>query len=293
MTTLFEPTDAKPTIRMTEWFTWQRAQSLSSRTVAERLAAVSRLARWTGTDPQHVDADRIAEWLADGGDWSDRTRATYHGALVAWFGWLKRQGHRSDNPMERVGRPRRPRSEPRPISADALRRLLRSRMHRRTRAMVLLACLQGLRVHEIAKVKGEDFDLIARTVVVVGKGGVRATLPLHHLVHEQAYRMPRRGYWFPGQDRGHLRRESVSGTIKEAMQRAGVPGSAHQLRHYFGTALVKAGVDLRTVQTLMRHQHLNSTAIYTQVADERRAEGIQRLDPFGVATVAPRERGDG
>lgn len=99
--------------------------------------------------------------------------------------------------------------------------------------------------------------------------------------------MPRKGPWFPGPDRGHQRRESVSGTIKDAMVRAGVPGSAHCLRHWFGTALVRAGVDLRTVQTLMRHQNLSSTAVYTAIADERRAKGIQLLDPFGLATMEP------
>lgn len=119
--------------------------------------------------------------------------------------------------MDKVGKPRRPRSEPRPVSDENMRRLLRTPMRRRTRAMILLASLQGLRTHEIAKVKAEHLDLIARTMVVAGKGGVTATLPLHHLVIEQAYRMPRRGFWFPGEDAGHQRRESVSCTIKEVI----------------------------------------------------------------------------
>jgi site-specific recombinase XerD len=207
---------------------------------------------------------------------------TYHGALTAWFGWLLLMGHRADNPMVRVGRPKRVRSEPRPITDENLRRILRTRMNRRTRAMVLLAAMQGLRVHEIAKVRGEHLDLIDRTMVVVGKGGHRSTLPIHHMVAEIGVRMPRSGWWFPGADGGHQLRESVGGTIKEVMMRAGVPGSAHQIRHWFGTALVRAGVDLRTVQELMRHRNLTSTAIYTQIADVQRADGIQRLDPFGV-----------
>ena len=224
--------------------------------------------------------EQVAGWLAGGGEWAPRTRCTYHGALSAWFGWLQAQGHREDNPMRHLGRPRRPRSEPRPISDDGLRRLLGTRMHRRTRAMVLLAALQGLRVHEIAKLKGDDCDWVARTMVVTGKGAVTAMMPLHRLVIDHAGLMPARGFWFPGADHGHQRRESISNTIKAAMVRAGVPGSAHQLRHWFGTALVAADVDLRTTQTLMRHQNLTSTAIYTLVADERRAEGIDRLDPF-------------
>jgi site-specific recombinase XerD len=47
------------------------------------------------------------------------------------------------------------------------------------------------------------------------------------------------------------------------------------------TALVAAGADLRTVQTLLRHANLQTTAIYVQVADGKRVEAIDRLDPFG------------
>jgi site-specific recombinase XerD len=40
--------------------------------------------------------------------------------------------------------------------------------------------------------------------------------------------------------------------------------------------------DLRTAQTLLRHQNLNTTAIYVQVSDPKRVEAIERLDPFGT-----------
>lgn len=118
-------------------------------------------------------------------------------------------------------------------------------------------------------------------------------MPLHHRVVEHAYVMPRRGYWFPGVDGGHQRRESVCTTVKEAMIRAGIAGSCHSLRHWFGTALVEAGVDLRAVQTLMRHENLTSTAIYTLVSERRRAEGIERLDPFRIAPLATGPMFDG
>lgn len=271
------------------WRTWQFAQSLSKRTVDERIAAVLRMAKWCNVAPEAAQSPQISEWLAEGGDWAARTRWTYHAALSAWFQWLQTQGHRADNPMVLIGKPKRPKSSPHPVTNHDLARLLSIRMHRRTRAMVLLAAFEGFRVHEIAKVKGEHLDLVARTITVNGKGNVTATLPLHHRVVEHAYLMPRRGFWFPGPDRGHQRRESVGGTIKEAMLRAGVTGSAHWLRHWFGTALVEAGVDLRTVQMLMRHQNLSSTEIYTEVSERRRADGIQLLDPFqtrgGPATV--------
>lgn len=268
---------------VTVWRTWQLAQSLSARTVEERTGTVGRMARWCGVAPEVATVEHVVTWLAHA-DWAPRTRHTYHCALSAWFLWLQKQGHRVDNPMVLVGKPRRPRGEPRPLSDQDLVRLLRVRMHRRTKAMILLATLAGLRVHEIAKVRGEHLDLVNRTIVVCGKGNVTKTLPLHPMLIEQAYRMPRQGWWFPGRDGGHQRRESVGGTIKEAMIRAGVAGSAHQLRHWFGTTLVDEGVDLRTTQELMRHASLLSTQGYTLVKDQKRIDGVEQLDPWrGVA----------
>lgn len=223
-------------------------------------------------------------WLAHG-DWAPRTRHTYHCALSAWFLWLQKQGHRADNPMIQVGKPRRPRGEPRPISDQDLARLLRIRMHRRTRAMILLAALAGLRVHEIAKVRGEHLDLVNRTIVVCGKGNVTKTLPLHHMLTEQAYRMPRTGWWFPGPDNGHQRRESIGGTIKEAMIRAGVVGSAHQLRHTFATRLHERGVDLLVIKDLLRHQSVASTQIYTCTDLRKMTEAVNSLNPHVLRTA--------
>ncbi|WP_225433728.1 tyrosine-type recombinase/integrase [Mycolicibacterium mucogenicum] len=236
--------------------------------------------------PEHAQVDDIVTWLAEGGDWMPNTRWTYYTSLNAFYLWLQKTGRRVDNPMVMIDSPKRSKGVPHPVTNHCVQRLLKVRGRTRTKAMLILALFAGFRAHEIAKVKGEDFDLIARTVTVTGKGGFTATLPLHHLVLEIAYQMPRRGYWFPGVDRGHQRRESVCGTIKEAMVRAGVTGSAHWLRHWFGTALLEAGVDVRVVQTLLRHQNLATTEIYTKVSDARRAEGIELLDPFRLEPVA-------
>lgn len=268
-----------------------QARSLRPVTIAERLRVLRSLEEHTGTEPAVVTADQIADYLA-AGQWGASTRATYHGYLKAWFDWLQAQEIRADNPLVKIPTPRTPRRRPRPIDDRHMDRLLATRMHIKTRAMILLAALAGLRVHEIAKVKGEDVDLVAGILHVVGKGGVVDELPLHPLLVEVAQLLPRRGYWFPANSRAVqpntcVRSKSVSDIIAGVMRRAEVPGTPHSLRHWFGTTLVDSDVDLRTVQELLRHSSLATTQMYTRISSKRRVDGIGRLDPWRATRPAP------
>jgi site-specific recombinase XerD len=265
------------------WCTTMGAENLAARTIAERPRIVARVSEELGVDVDAMAADDIERWLAEltrptGGPASAGTRATYHGALKAWHVWLVRTGRRLDDPMAKLRTPRVPRRLPRPVATENLQRLLDSPMHRRTRVMVHLATYQGLRVHEVAKVRGEDVDLYAGTLTVQGKGGTVNTVPLHPVVAEDARRMPRQGWWFPTPDGDRpVRRDSVSAVISRAMARAGVDGTAHQLRHWYGTQLVRSGTDIRVAQTLMRHASLATTALYVAVDDGQQRDAVARL----------------
>jgi len=269
------------------WKLSQQAVRRAERTISERIRVIQLFAVEVGCSPVAATTDDIIKWISSHQEWSDSTNATYHSYLRSWFKWLCLMDYRADNPMTRIGSPRYPDRVPRPVTDDGLVRLLTSRMHHRTRVMILLAALAGLRAHEIAKVRGEDVDIHAHTIYVEGKGGSRHTLPLHHLLVEAAHTMPRRGWWFPGNSRRpgqHVRAKGVTDIIGNAMRRADTPGTPHKLRHWFGTTLLDDGADLRTIQTLLRHKSIATTQIYTKVPDERRHAAVNRLDPWrGVA----------
>lgn len=278
--------------RVAEWRTWLQAAGRSSRTVEEWTRNVERFARESGADPETATHGDIADWLSshDGTrrrQWSTATKATYHSTLSAWFGWLVRMEYRTDNPILKVGRPHVPVGVPHPVADAHMPALLGTRMHAKTRVMILLCALAGLRVHEVAKIRGEDIDLVVGTIAVNGKGGVRRVLPMAPQLVEIARRMPRRGFWFPTDSvMGHIRSQSVSTVISNVMRRAGIPGTAHSLRHWYATTLVDDGTDLRTVQELLRHASLATTQIYTRVSDERRRAAVDKLDVMRAAKVA-------
>ncbi|NUP83862.1 MAG: tyrosine-type recombinase/integrase [Nonomuraea sp.] len=264
-----------------------RAEGLSTRTITERPRIVRRAARSLGADPLAFTTDDLVAYLAELP--SSATKQTYYSALRAWHTWLQVCGVRDDDPLTGVRRPRVPRRRPRPVATGHLDLLLDSGIRGRTRTVVLLCSYQGLRVHEAAKIRGEDVDLISMTLRVVGKGAVDEVVPLHPLIAAEAAKYPRRGYWFPSYVRPGrpVRRESLSAVISRAMKRLGIPGTAHSLRHWYATQLLEeAGADLRTVQTLLRHASLATTQIYTEVNPARQRAAAERL-PTPRAARAP------
>ena len=250
------------------------ASGHSPRTRTAREATILRLAE--GSDLLTVTREDLIEWLASL-DIAKSSRATYRAHLRVWFGWLAETGRRDDNPAASLPAVRAPRGVPRPISPADVARILAACSDPRARstaAYVLLAAYEGMRVHEIAKVRGEDFA--GGEVRITGKGSVSSTVPLHPHVAALVERMPCAGYWFPSDSpEGHVSRVSVSLAIGRAMKRAGVTGTPHGLRHHFGTQVLRAsGGDLRTTQRALRHASPATTAIYTQVADEALVRAI-------------------
>lgn len=264
------------------WVLWMTAQGLSQRTITERVSTMRTLFAFAGVDGLDLEPRNIQQFMAR--RISAATRATYHATIRAFCTWAQRTGERPDNPADQTPRPKRPKSKPRPISDGQLSALLGAANRRRTRTYVLLGALAGLRVHEIAKVHGDDIDHFMNALTVVGKGGQSAVIPLHDVLVKEAANYPRHGYWFPSYTAGeHVSSHAVSQAIAGAMLRAGFNGKPHQLRHFYGTELVRGGVHLRVVQELMRHRSPASTAIYTDVQYDQLRDGIGALQLKGLA----------
>lgn len=262
---------------LTQWRAWQQSQGLSERTIAERHDTITRFGNYTEVAPIDAEPSHIIAYCSRQGI-SPATRATYHAALRAFYAWALKAGHIHADPTAETPRPKRPKGLPRPVHTAHVSAMLAQVNRKRTRAMIILAAYAGLRVHEVAKFRGEDIDQYSGILTVTGKGGKTAMLPAHDTIIELAKHFPTRGYWFPAYNGApHIRPHAVSKAIRDTMIRAGIEAKPHQLRHWYASTLIDEGVDVRIVKDLMRHESLATTEIYTKVSMRHMTAGIAAL----------------
>jgi integrase/recombinase XerD len=170
--------------------------------------------------------------------------------------------------------PRRtPRWLPQIYSAEELQRLFAVTPNGKHRALLMTTYGGGLRVSEVVRLQVTDIDS-QRRMIRVSRGKRdkdRYTLLSVRLLAElRAYwQIQRPRPWlFPGRNPSRPMDDNTAREIfNQAKAKAGIHkgGSIHVLRHSFATHLLEAGVDLRTIQILMGHSSITTTALYLHV----------------------------
>jgi integrase len=189
----------------------------------------------------------------------DERRHGYFRTLRAFYNYSEKRLN-IQNPIRMVDAPKRKRKLPRPIAIDGLVQLLSFPHPGRLKAALIFLTDTGVRVGELVGVRPEDFieTQWGYVSIVNGKTGPRI-VPVSRESYSAIIK-----YLPFGITANHMSR-LLAGAFRDAH----VPGTAHSLRHSFGT--LWHGDDISILQKIMGHTHISTTMQYRQVQYEQMA----------------------
>lgn len=210
------------------------------------------------------------------------SRARKVSTIRSFYGYLCNKAHLLDvNPVKDLDMPKLKKTLPKYLTLDESMKLLdavdgQNRERDYCILTIFLNC--GLRISELCGLNLQDVQDDA--LRVLGKGNKVRIVYLNDACKSalQSYLSVRRP--ITGRDRSALflssrneriSRSTVHNLVKKHLGAAGLDStqySTHKLRHTAATLMLQNGVDVRAVQEVLGHEHLNTTEIYTHIDNE-------------------------
>ena len=254
-----------------------RGYSESTQTVY--LSRVSKCARHFNRAPDRINQAELRDYFAvllQG--LKSQTAVADYAALGFFFTHvLKRPWVLKNVPKPRGARP----AVPTLLSRAEVKRLIAAARTARHRAIMMLMYGGGLRVSEVVALRGRDIDS-QRGVIHIHESKrevSRVVMLSEELVRalrcwwRARPRLEGNDLLFPGGRHGesNFTTSAIGKMIRTAAKRAGIEKRVypHLLRHCFATHLLEAGADVRTVQVLLGHSNIKTTARYLTLSTDR------------------------
>lgn len=269
--------------RMTEDM---RIRNLALNTQTSYLQQVSLFARYFNKSPEHLGPEEIRAYQVY---LTDQRKLAPGSVLiaVAALRFVYKVSLKREWPFDEViPAPRKPQKLPIVLSPEEVLQFLGCVGSAKHRAILTTCYAAGLRISEAVRLKAADIDS-KRMVIRVeqGKGQKDRYVMLSPQLLEtlRAYwRAVRPGVWLfegnlPGQS---IDRSAVEQACQKARRLSGLrkPVTPHSLRHAFAVHLLESGTDVRTIQLLLGHRSLATTARYLRIATSKVCSTSSPLD---------------
>ena len=186
-----------------------------------------------------------------------------------------------ENPVKDIDSPKLKKTLPKYLTLDESIQLLESvdgKNQERDYCILTLFLNCGLRISELVGLNRRDIQ--GDSLRVLGKGNKVRIIYLNDACQEAlkrylAVRRPITGRdadaLFLSSQNERVSRSTVHAMVKKRLAEAGIDASeysAHKLRHTAATLMLQNGVDVRAVQEVLGHDHLNTTEIYTHIDND-------------------------
>ena len=269
--------------RMTEDM---QVRSLSPQTQATYVQQVSLFARHFNRSPELLGPEEIRSYQVYLTNERKLAPSSISIAISALRFLYRITLHKDWSLTEVIPTPKKPQKLPIVPSPEEVLQFLGCVWNIKHRTILTVCYAAGLRVSEAICLKVTDIDS-KRMVIRVGGGKGRIDRyvmlsPKLLQILREWWRVDRPKEWlFPGdQADTHIGRPTIEDACQKARRRCSIPKpiTPHSLRHAFAVHLLESGTDVRTIQLLLGHCSLATTATYLRIANTKVCSTKSPLD---------------
>jgi len=252
-----------------------RIRNFSPKTIQAYLYYNKELLRFASKDVREVEKQDIRDyidWIFNLGKSSSTVNLAINAFKFYYEGVLQRKFF---VPGAGIKRPKSEKKLPVVLSKVEVIKMIDSLDNAKHKLMIQIMFGSGLRVSEVVDLKINDIDFIRKIITIRRGKGAKDRITIvsdKTLADVERYLREYQPlvYLFESHEAGgKLAVRSVQKVVADAVASAGVNSnaSAHSLRHSFATHLLESGTDIRYIQELLGHARLETTQIYTKVAN--------------------------
>ncbi len=213
-------------------------------------------------------------------------------ALRSFYKFLMLEKIIDENPATNLETPKREKILPKLLTTQEIELLISSagdiKTATRLRAMIELLYASGLRISELCELP--ITAILGDRLLIHGKGAKERIVPMHETaalaLDKWMEIRPESNskYVFPSSGKtGHITRDAFFKLLKKCATLAGIDPtrvSPHVLRHSFASHLLAHGANLRVIQTMLGHEDISTTQIYTHVLPEKLQQVVEQHHPL-------------
>ena len=164
----------------------------------------------------------------------------------------------------------------------------------RNQSIIMLFFTSGLRLGELQSIQLKNIDFSQQTIRVIGKGSktrlanfdtITRDLLIKYLMKIKKYPLINTNFnnnLFVDEKNKNLSRDSIQYLVMKSLKILTLNSyGPHTLRHSFATYLLNKEIDIHTIKSLLGHESIKSTQIYTHVTLGNLQQAIKKSHPRG------------
>ncbi|OGI17785.1 MAG: hypothetical protein A3J63_03570 [Candidatus Moranbacteria bacterium RIFCSPHIGHO2_02_FULL_40_12b] len=248
-----------------------KLRKFSQKTIKSYLYYITALLKYANKNPKTVNTEDIRgylEYLAD----KNSSSSTLNGAYSAFKLYFEKILCRRF--FANIPRAKSAKKLPETLTKEEVKKIMGTIQNVKHKLLLGLMYSSGLRVSEVVNCKVKDLNFEDKMLCVRQAKGAKDRMTILSekiavVLRKYLKNKDADDYIFESDRGGKLTERTVQKVFSDALKKSGIrrPAACHSLRHSFATHLLEAGTSIRYIQELLGHKRLETTQIYTKVAN--------------------------